>query len=77
MKILFFGIAKELAGGASLEVEAKPATVGELRSWLMRQYPGMERLRKVMIAVNRTYANDAQPIAGDDEIAVIPPLSGG
>ncbi len=77
MKILFFGIAKELAGGASLDVAVKPATVGELRGWLMRQYPGMERLRKVMIAVNRTYANDAQPIAEGDEVAVIPPLSGG
>ncbi|MGN6509941.1 MAG: molybdopterin converting factor subunit 1 [Chitinophaga sp.] len=77
MKILFFGIAKELAGGASLEVAVKPATVGELRDWLMRQYPGMERLRKVMIAVNRTYAADAQPITEGDEIAVIPPLSGG
>ncbi|RPD41383.1 molybdopterin converting factor subunit 1 [Chitinophaga barathri] len=77
MKIMFFGIAKELAGGATLEITEKPGTVGQFREWLIRQYPAMRELRKVMIAVNKTYATDEQTIADDDEIAVIPPLSGG
>lgn len=77
MKIMFFGITKELAGGASQDVPVKPATVGELRGWLMERYPAMKSLRAVMIAVNKTYAADAQPIADGDEVAVIPPLSGG
>ncbi|MBO9151230.1 molybdopterin converting factor subunit 1 [Chitinophaga sp. GCM10012297] len=77
MKIMFFGITKELAGGPSLDVPLQPATVGELRGWLMERYPAMKNLRAVMIAVNKTYAGDAQPLAEGDEVAVIPPLSGG
>ena len=51
--------------------------VGRLRAWLLEQYPAMKSLRSVMIAVNRAYAQDGQPLAPGDEIAVIPPLSGG
>lgn len=77
MRIMFFGITKELAGGASREVTEKFATVGDLRAWLSLQYPSMLNLKKVMIAVNKAYANDEQPLAESDEVAVIPPLSGG
>lgn len=77
MRVLLFGIMKDIAAGATLTVPASLADVGALRSWLLQQYPAMKNLRSVMIAVNRAYAADTQPLAAGDEIAIIPPLSGG
>ena len=77
MRVLLFGIMKDIAAGTTLNVPASLADVGALRSWLLQQYPAMKNLRSVMIAVNRAYAGDTQPLAAGDEIAIIPPLSGG
>lgn len=77
MRVLLFGIMKEIAAAGTLSIEAEVPDVGHLRAWLLAQYPAMKNLRSVMIAVNRTYAPDGQPLAPGDEIAIIPPLSGG
>ncbi|MGX5819744.1 molybdopterin converting factor subunit 1 [Chitinophaga lutea] len=77
MKLLLFGIMKDIASAPSLTAPEDLSTVGALRNWLLAEYPAMARLRSVMIAVNKSYARDEQPLQPGDEIAVIPPLSGG
>jgi molybdopterin synthase sulfur carrier subunit len=59
----------------NLDIQA--ATVGELREALMAQYPALQELRSLFIAVNQSYADDSQPLRPEDEIALIPPVSGG
>jgi molybdopterin converting factor subunit 1 len=77
MKILLFGIAKDIAGAPFIQVDAPPGRVAALREHLYAQYPRLRELRSVMIAVNKVYATDDAVLQPGDEIAVIPPVSGG
>ena len=76
--ILTFGIVKEIFNGASKEMNLKDGiTVGELKSSMEAAYPEMKKLRSYLIAVNDEYAEDDLVLNPEDEIAVIPPVSGG
>jgi molybdopterin converting factor subunit 1 len=77
MKILLFGIAKDIAGAPFIQVDAPLDRVAALREHLYAQYPRLRELRSVMIAVNKVYATDDAALQPGDEIAVIPPVSGG
>lgn len=77
MGILLFGAAKDIAGVPVIDKPEHITDVAALKAWLFEVYPSLQQLRSVMIAVNRTYAADTQVISSQDEIAVIPPVSGG
>lgn len=78
LKIKAFGITREMIGHRELSLEIKENnTVSGLRSILEEKYPGMKGLRSLFIAVNNEYAEDSQVLTEDDEIALIPPVSGG
>jgi molybdopterin converting factor subunit 1 len=78
IKILMFGIAKEIAGGTSVEIEVDDQmTVQRLRTLLEERYPRLKQLSSFMIALNNEYAAGEELISKNDEIAVIPPVSGG
>jgi MoaE-MoaD fusion protein len=68
---LFAGL-RERAGAARVEVElAEPATVADLLA-AMDLAP-----RSCVAAINREYADPAARIAPGDEVALVPPVSGG
>src|SRR3954452_20417718 len=74
---LFAGL-RERAGAARLDVEVpEPATVGGLLTALEGTPIGALPPRSCIVAVNREYAAAAEPIAAGDEVALIPPVSGG
>lgn len=79
MNIQLFGVTREIVGGNQLLVpeQAGIKTVGDLKSWLNAQYPAMERLNALAIAVDHTYAEDDAEIYSGQEVALIPPVSGG
>lgn len=72
-----FGIAKEIMGGREVEIETNAKTAGDLRIFLEEKYPELNSLKSFFIAVNSQYAEDNLALASNDEIAVIPPVSGG
>jgi molybdopterin converting factor subunit 1 len=77
IKIHTFGIAKEICG-ANFELEIKEnSTAEELKNELKKQFPRLEKLSSFMLAVNEQYAESNQTIEKTDEIALIPPVSGG
>ena len=76
MRVLLFGIAKDIAGAPFITAEGI-TTVTDLKSWLFQQYPAMQKLKSLMIAVNKVYADDNKVLVPGDEIAIIPPVSGG
>jgi molybdopterin synthase sulfur carrier subunit len=78
MKILSFGIAKEILGGAAVDVPLdSDVSVAMLQTRLAELYPGLRSLSSFMIAVNGEYAQPGTIINAGDEVAIIPPVSGG
>ena len=78
LKIALFGIAREIVGRPTLEVTAPEgqSARGLLQS-LHARYPELARLSSLAVAVNNEYAADDTPLQERDEIALIPPVSGG
>lgn len=76
VRVTAYGIARDIAG-RSFELEVEGVTVGDLRKALLRTYPALADLVSLLIAVNATYAGDEVPLQPDDEVVVIPPVSGG
>jgi molybdopterin synthase sulfur carrier subunit len=78
LKIKAFGIAREIVGSAEVELDVdNPINVEQLRELLTQKYPEFRSLRSMFLAVNNAYANDTATLAEHDEIALIPPVSGG
>ncbi|AKQ45622.1 molybdopterin converting factor [Rufibacter radiotolerans] len=79
MNILLFGITREIVGKQALQVASTPSleTVADLKQWLFAQYPALRELKSLAVAVDSEYAEDAQPLSAGQEIALIPPVSGG
>jgi len=76
--VLAFGIAKEIFGAPAVSLElANDSTVYNLQYMLEQKYPKLEQLKSYMLAVNNEYALPGDTIHERDEIAVIPPVSGG
>lgn len=76
-RVRAFGVAKEILGGKETLIEMEGQTVASLRQDLMRNYPALAGLRSLLIAVNNVYADELQLLSETDEIAIIPPVSGG
>jgi len=81
MTILLFGITKDIVGSSSLSMPVSETvqlhTVGELKAHLCNNYPELGKLSSLAVAVNNEYAEENAPIDKFDEIALIPPVSGG
>ncbi|MEZ5017548.1 MAG: MoaD/ThiS family protein [Flavipsychrobacter sp.] len=76
--ILAFGIAKDIFGGSEISIDIEgEGSVKKLKATLEQQYPQLKELASYMVAVNDEYADDSLSITINDEIALIPPVSGG
>ena len=75
---LFAGV-REAAGVSSVDVELPaPATISQAVEAASRAVPGVWRLPKtVLLASNGEYASNETPVDDGDEVAIIPPVSGG
>ena len=79
MKVLFFGAAADRAGVR--EAELDPPESGSFESlWdaLAGRYPDLSPMRETLaFAVNGEYATKEALVSPGDEVAVLPPVSGG
>jgi len=76
-RVKAFGITKDLLGGRETFIEIDGQTVADLRAALNERYPQLLGLRSLLLAVNNDYADDEIQLSLSDEIALIPPVSGG
>jgi MoaE-MoaD fusion protein len=79
IRIKLFASTREIVGKRELEVELpEGATVSVLLSELAIQFPALRGLAdSVKVAVNHEYAEGERRLAEGDELALIPPVSGG
>jgi molybdopterin converting factor subunit 1 len=81
VKVLLFASAREIVGESSVEVDLEPNTCcSDILDALCRCYPVLAPSRNSLsVAVNRKYVRGMDPvvIGVGDEIALIPPISGG
>ena len=78
LKILAFGISKDILGASSSIIDIdNQATVAQLKEKLFNEYKDFHKLKSLMIAVNSEYATTETILKENDEIALIPPVSGG
>lgn len=79
LRIKLFAAMSELAGSSDVEAELPDgATVADLRRELAKQIPlARTLLSRSGIAVNHDFAENDQVLQANDEVAVIPPVSGG
>lgn len=79
MKVLFFAQSRDVAGCDDyfLKVE-KPVTESEFWALLTAAFPALAAHQKTArLARRETYLQKDEWLQPDDEIAVIPPVSGG
>lgn len=77
--VLFFGILRDLTGVGQDAIELPgPATVGQVWARYSARFPSLETMRaSTLFARNHEFVNAAAPLADGDEIAFLPPVSGG
>jgi len=77
IQVLLFAEVREAAGVERLTV-SEAGTPAELFEELVGRYPGLKRFRsRLLVAVNQAFANWDQPLQPGDEVAFLPPVSGG
>ena len=80
LKLVLFAGAREAAGVAEAQLDFEEAELdtAALLVKLEAAYPKLaELLPRCALACNGEYADGVQPLADGDEVAVIPPVSGG
>ena len=80
IRVRLFAICRERAQSDEISVElpSNPSTVSAVKSAIAEAYPVLAPLLPVVrVAVNETFGVDDDPVGANDEIALIPPVSGG
>ncbi len=77
--MLFLGPSGDFAGTDSAALElADEATISNLREVLLERFAGLRGgLDTMRLAVNEEFATDVTILRDNDEVALIPPVSGG
>jgi molybdopterin converting factor subunit 1 len=78
LTIALFGITRDIVGAPQLELDVPAGqSVQQLLTGLHQSFPALGQLRSLAVAVNNEYAEPGLPLQERDEIALIPPVSGG
>ena len=77
IQVLLFAQAREIVGESQIESTVTDGTdVAGLLAQLNSRFPALSSLEK-KIAVNSEYSETNQILHAGDEVAIIPPISGG
>jgi molybdopterin converting factor subunit 1 len=75
--VKLFASSREITGKDKITLKlSEKMTALDLRRMILEQYPQIARIQFV-IAINRKIADDATTVEQMDEVAILPPVSGG
>ena len=79
MRVLFFGILREWAGTSAAEMELpEGSSLRDLLRYYEAEVPELRRsIASLALAVNQQYVSADTSLKANDEIALLPPVSGG
>ena len=78
MKVLFFAQLKDVTGCSEASIDCDSINTDNLWRMLIQLYPGLSRFRNsVRLAKNWEYSGPKECFNNSDEVALIPPVSGG
>ena len=79
VKVLYFASCREIVGERQAEMElSEGATVSDLVTQVASEHPRFQELAKTaMVSVNQEYVDPSHSLREGDEVAFIPPVSGG
>lgn len=79
VQVLFFGQLKEIVGASEERAEiSEGARVEDLFERYGRRFPKLAEFRgSIAPSLNREYSDWRAPLSGGDEVAFLPPVSGG
>src|ERR1700733_10840207 len=79
LRVLFFGMLKDLVGISDTTLDLpESATVGDLLAHFASEVPQLkDSLSSLAVAVNQQYAGTEIELKSGDEVALLPPVSGG
>ncbi|HZT09274.1 MAG TPA: molybdenum cofactor biosynthesis protein MoaE [Chloroflexota bacterium] len=78
LSVRLFASIREVVGANTLQIELpENATVDMLTRAIQARYPQLRELPGARVSVNFEYVDANHPIRPNDELAVIPPVSGG
>ena len=75
MKVLFFGPLADIAGKTKFDLSLVQNT-DELKSKIFEKHPELES-HTFLVAVNKKVQRENVPLHMNDEVALLPPFSGG
>lgn len=78
ISVLLFGITRDLTGQSAVTLPFNEGSrVSDLLTSIHTRFPDLARIRSMMVSVNGEYAEPDQALSSSDEVALIPPVSGG
>ncbi len=78
--VKLFAVLRDKAGAGELRFSPGPRTVAELLAQISSEYPDLSRFiseGRLTVSVNQELASRDAPLADGDEVALMPPFSGG